>query len=241
MFKDRVILVVDDEPDLREILKDEFEFEGAHVVEAKNGKEALEIVKSKRIDAVVTDIRMPGGDGVTLAKEVLELNSDHPVISMITGFADISNFEAYDLGVEGFFTKPFNLEIIREAVSRHLEDPKNRWAKLPASIERKNLEMQFASLDQAIEKQVFAIGRGGFFIAMERGNFRIQDAVQFHLHCTNGPSLKGTGIIRWIRPEVNGELPQGIGIEILTLSDESSEYIINWIHKNRPKAYIPSR
>jgi Tfp pilus assembly protein PilZ len=189
----------------------------------------------------VTDIRMPGGDGVTLAKEVLELNAEHPVISMITGFADISNFEAYDLGVEGFFTKPFNLEIIREAVSRHLEDPKNRWAKLPASIDRKNIDIQFVSLDQAIEKQLFSIGRGGFFLAVERGTFRIQDTVQFHLQCSQGPSLKGTGIIRWIRPEVNGELPQGIGIEILSLNDDSSGYVCSWIQKNRPKSFIPAR
>ena len=59
-IKDLTILVVDDEPDLGELVAFEFELVGANVLSASNGKGALELVQNNSIDVVVSDIRMPG-------------------------------------------------------------------------------------------------------------------------------------------------------------------------------------
>ncbi|MCW6509182.1 response regulator [Lichenifustis flavocetrariae] len=86
--RDRMILVVDDEPLLLDILGDELEDLGYHVLRALNGEEALSLVRdqSEHIDLLVTDIRLPGSiDGWSIAEEARRLRPDLPVI-YVTGF-----------------------------------------------------------------------------------------------------------------------------------------------------------
>ena len=64
------ILVVDDEPDLRELLADEFEYAGHKPFLASNGKEAYDLCTNEEFDAVISDVRMPGGDGIELLEDI---------------------------------------------------------------------------------------------------------------------------------------------------------------------------
>ncbi len=121
MFAGKKILVVDDEPDLREILRDEFELGGAQVTEAVNGVDALKKVEATDFDLVISDIRMPGGDGFTFAKAVKQRNPRRPAVVLITGFADVTAEEAAAVGIEGFFQKPFSLEAFRTDVTKFLK------------------------------------------------------------------------------------------------------------------------
>lgn len=120
MFKGKKVLVVDDEPDLREILRDEFVLGGADVMEAANGLDALKIMEAEDFDLLVSDIRMPGGDGFSLAKAVKAKNPHRPAVVLITGFADVSEQEAKAVGVEAYYQKPFSLELFRQNVQRIL-------------------------------------------------------------------------------------------------------------------------
>ena len=63
MFEGKTILVVDDEPDLREITSFELEYNGASVITAAGGYEALDIIKKNKINLVISDVRMPDGSG----------------------------------------------------------------------------------------------------------------------------------------------------------------------------------
>lgn len=234
MFTGKNILVVDDEPDLRDILKDEFEFCGAQVQIAQNGKEALEKVKANSFDVVLSDIRMPGGDGVTLAKEIKALFAEKPIVMLITGFADITPDHAYDLGVDGFFTKPFNLEVITRSVANALMGNDQKWAKsYEGSVPTKVLEGMGSSAD-LIAKGCLKIGRGGFYLKGEVPQLRHQDIVKFDF----GDQMKGIGQVKWIRAEPNGE-PAGMGVEIQNLEAASLQMVLNEIKKTKPKAYIP--
>lgn len=105
----KTILVVDDEPDLRDILKKELELDGCSVLEAKNGTEALELVKSRQVGAIISDIRMPGGDGLTLLNEVKKHNAALPII-LVSGYSDINYARALKLGAAGLYAKPFDLK-----------------------------------------------------------------------------------------------------------------------------------
>jgi two-component system response regulator (stage 0 sporulation protein F) len=234
MIKGKTVLVVDDEPDLREILKDEFTFEGADVSEAKNGKEALELVKSKKFDAVLSDIRMPGGDGVTLAREIKALNSQTPIVFLITGFADLRSYEAYDLGAEGFFTKPFHLEELREAVSRMMLEPKARWGQIPKDNPKKELKIagQFAAL---LEKGEVQLGRGGLFVkSAQVSGYTLGEIVQVVMD-----DWQAQAYVRWARSEDAGALPTGLGLEFRALPQGSLEQALKELQGRNPRAYIP--
>src|ERR1700677_4572551 len=102
------LLIVDDEPDLRDILCYSFQRKGYKTVQAENGSVAIDIVRSQKIDLVLSDIRMPGGDGMELLEEIKRHNSDLPTILFLTGFADVKLEEAYDKGCEAIFSKPFD-------------------------------------------------------------------------------------------------------------------------------------
>ena len=115
------ILVVDDEPALREILKEELEYLGANVNEAANGHEAFELVRKTSFDAVISDIRMPGGDGVELLTRIRQGHPTMPVVMLITGFADITVEEAYAKGAAAVLSKPFDLGTLTKELVRLIQ------------------------------------------------------------------------------------------------------------------------
>lgn len=112
------ILLVDDEEDIREVLSMALTDIGYHVFEAKNGKEALRIFKEINPPIVLTDIKMPGIDGIELLQEIKRWNPDAEVI-MITGHGDMDlaikslKHEAID-----FITKPINVDAMDIALKR---------------------------------------------------------------------------------------------------------------------------
>lgn len=112
LFLGKSILVVDDEIDLREIIASEFQYLGAQVFVADSVLVAQDILKVQNINLVISDIRMPGGSGV----ELLEILKRHPnsktSIILISGFADFSIQEAITKGVDGYISKPFQLDDI---------------------------------------------------------------------------------------------------------------------------------
>jgi DNA-binding response OmpR family regulator len=74
------ILVVDDEKNIRLLLKEELEDEGYDVIEAENGSTALEKIKEEKPDLVTLDIKMPGEDGLSILRKIREIEYDLPVI-----------------------------------------------------------------------------------------------------------------------------------------------------------------
>lgn len=108
-MSEKVILCVDDEADILELFRDEFEECGFKVLEASNGKEVLDIFKNNHVDCVVSDIRMPGGDGVELVKNIKSTGSEVPIF-LVTGFSDYTSQELSGLGINAVIFKPFDLE-----------------------------------------------------------------------------------------------------------------------------------
>jgi CheY-like chemotaxis protein len=105
------VLYVDDEASLVEVGKLMLELLGYRVVAATNSMEALKIFmeRPEEFDAVVTDMTMPNMTGVELARKVMEVRPEIPII-LCTGYSDLINKEkAKDLGIKGFVMKPFNL------------------------------------------------------------------------------------------------------------------------------------
>ncbi len=115
------ILVVDDEPSMRDMLRIVLRRDGYEVLIAENGRQALETLQRERVDLLLSDIRMPDINGVDVLRAAKELNQDI-VAFMMTAFASTETaVEAMRLGAVDYFTKPFSMDELRLKVRQHLE------------------------------------------------------------------------------------------------------------------------
>jgi two-component system, NtrC family, response regulator PilR len=115
------ILVVDDEPSMREMLRIVLRRDGYDVTVAANGAQAIDILQSERVDFLLSDIRMPDVSGVDVLRAGKETNRDL-VAFMMTAFASTDTaVEAMRLGAVDYFTKPFNMDELRLKVRQQLE------------------------------------------------------------------------------------------------------------------------
>ena len=104
------VLIVDDEPDLRELLRLELEGHGWQVEEAANGRDAWRLLQSRDVDVVLTDLRMPGGSGLELVEKLRERGAPPPEIFLMSAYGDVSLEQTRSLGAHPLLAKPFDFE-----------------------------------------------------------------------------------------------------------------------------------
>lgn len=128
-----LILVVDDEPRVRESIRSILEDEGFVVIEASNGQEGLKRVSADKPDSVLLDIWMPDLDGIEVLRGIKQLDADLPVIIM-SGHGTIETaVKAAKLGAYDFLEKPLSIDklelVLRNALSQRALLEKNRALK----------------------------------------------------------------------------------------------------------------
>ena len=101
------ILIADDEPEIRELFRLYLEKDGYEVLEAGDGLQALEILKTEKVDLLLLDIMMPGMDGFSVLKLVREENNI-PVLILSAKDTDADKILGLDLGADDYLTKPVN-------------------------------------------------------------------------------------------------------------------------------------
>ncbi len=125
------ILAVDDEPSMLRLLEISLRQAGYLPFTAKDGREALEIIRTQSVNCVVTDLHMPRMDGLQLLKEIRAVNLQLPVI-IVTAQGEIkSAIEAMKQGASDYILRPFDLEVLEISIKRAL------------SVARLNIENQF--------------------------------------------------------------------------------------------------
>ncbi|WP_163134565.1 diguanylate cyclase [Agarivorans sp. Alg241-V36] len=127
------ILLVDDEPEIREILAELLEDEGYTVVQAENGEAAFESFMSQEVDLVITDVRMPTMTGVELLKAIKQTDSEVDTI-ILTGQSDeLTAIDCLRAGAYDYLLKPVeDLDVMLNSVNRAIEK---------RSLRIKNLEL----------------------------------------------------------------------------------------------------
>ena len=114
--KSQKILIVDDEPEISEILHDSLSSKGYSVSVARDGQEALEVIKRDAVSVVVSDLKMPKMSGSVLLKKIKGSFPELPVI-IITGHGTIDDaVEAMKRGASDYIMKPFHYIHIRNYV-----------------------------------------------------------------------------------------------------------------------------
>lgn len=117
------ILIVDDEPDILRLLDRALTMRDLDVLTTGSALEALLLLQDNPVSMLITDVRMPGMDGLDLISQVREINPDIPIV-VISGYGDFTTaVEALERGAFYFINKPFNMQTIHEVVLKGLRLP----------------------------------------------------------------------------------------------------------------------
>jgi PAS domain S-box-containing protein len=133
------LLLIDDEPDILRVLSISLKADGYDVVSAQNGPEGIAAFEKEKPDIVITDIKMPGMDGIEVLKKIKGLNADTEVI-IITGHGDIENaIEALKHGASDYINKPIRDEALAIALGRAREkfDIRQQLKEYTTDLEKK--------------------------------------------------------------------------------------------------------
>ena len=115
-----VILVADDEENIRKVLCEYAEFEGHKVLEAGDGMEAVRMAKSERVDLVIMDVMMPKLDGFSAVKEIRK-EKDVPVIMLSARGEEYDKLFGFEIGADDDVTKPFSPKEVMARVAAVLK------------------------------------------------------------------------------------------------------------------------
>ncbi len=172
--KQKRILAVDDEPNMRRLLEISLRQAGYQALSAANGKEALEKLKEEQVDLVVSDLHMPGMNGLELLKQMRSEGELMPFI-MVTAQGEISTaVEAMKLGAADYILRPFDLEVLEVAIAKALDVQRlqleNTYLKSSAQSETEGLIGNSEPM-QALKKMIAQVApeKATVLIAGETG------------------------------------------------------------------------
>jgi len=190
------ILVVDDEQSMRDFLAILLSKEGHEVATAKNGADAIRAVQAEIFDLVITDVKMPGADGMEVLRSVKEI-SPETVVIMVTAFATTeAAVEAMKIGAYDYIIKPFKVDELKLIIYNSLEkrDLRKENILLKREIESKAGFDNFIGKSEPMQK-VFSLIRqvadttSTVLITGESGTGKelVARAVHFNSPRKNGP------------------------------------------------------
>src|SRR5580700_1609748 len=135
------ILVVDDEPQIRRVMRTTLIAQGYEVSDARTGDAALELIRSEKYDLVLLDVNMPGISGIETCREI-RAGADLPIIMVTVRDGERDKVKALDAGADGYVTKPFNTSELLARIRALL-----RRTGFPAGIDAKHLRLGDVEID----------------------------------------------------------------------------------------------
>lgn len=125
---ERTILIVDDEPAIRDLFDQTFSAAGYKVLAAESGEQALEILKNEQIGVIFLDLRLFGMNGIELCRQIRRSNVI-AIINAITGWSALFEIEeCREAGFDDYFIKPVDMETVSRAVESAFERL-DRWKR----------------------------------------------------------------------------------------------------------------
>lgn len=146
------ILVVDDDPEIRDILQIYLRNEGYRVVEAVDGQHAVEVINREPVHLIILDVMMPKWDGI---KACLKIREEHdvPIIMLSAKGEDIDKITGLSTGADDYVTKPFN--------------PLELLARVKAQLRRQSLTVQAASASNEITIDALIINKDQHLVTVK--------------------------------------------------------------------------
>ena len=138
------ILVADDEPQIRRVMKTALTADGYTVVDAKSGLDTLEKLRQERFDLVLLDVNMPGMSGLDACKEI-RASSDIGIIMLTVRNTDADKIAALDAGADDYVTKPFSMPELLARIRANLRRVPVSPSSGPPIITFDNVEINVAA------------------------------------------------------------------------------------------------
>jgi len=244
-FKGKKVLLVEDQEMFREAMEFELESLGFSVVTAVDGEDGYKKAMADRFDFILSDIKMPNWDGKRFLIELQKTPERKPPFAFITGYADISNYEAYDLGADAYLGKPADMDMLTSTVANLLLPTEVLWARRSESEPEHLFERTIEDWDDPGFSSNFALGRRGMCLALtlrEVIGSKAGERVKFHIRLPGAPvpELKGTGLIVWERSALEGDRIH-VGLEWEFIEEKGRKALLDYLAKERPLSAIPFR
>ena len=118
------ILIADDEPEIRTLLRLYLEYEYYQIIEAENGKQALELLKKDHVDLFLLDIMMPEMDGYEATKRIRNLDdarADIPIVAMTANAFEEDRQKALENGMNAHVSKPIDMNMLFKVMAQILK------------------------------------------------------------------------------------------------------------------------
>ena len=144
------ILVVDDEVNIRRMIRKFAEFEGYEVGEAANGMEAVELVKNNDYDLIVMDIMMPKLDGFSTCKEIKKYKSI-PVIMLSARGEEYDKLFGFELGIDDYVVKPFSPKELMARIKAVIKRNSRPDSGIPEKLKFEGLEIDLAGREVYVD------------------------------------------------------------------------------------------
>jgi len=143
------IMIVDDEPDIREIVKYNMEKEGYQVIEASDGEEAIDLMRNHP-DLIILDIMMTGKDGYEVCREVREAGNNVPIIFLTAMDREFDEVKGLEIGGDDFLTKPFSPKINCQGKSATSKSRSNNFKRKTIAFDglKINTQTYVATVDE---------------------------------------------------------------------------------------------
>jgi two-component system phosphate regulon response regulator OmpR len=156
MSQPATILIVDDEPDVREVLQEYFAAHGFEVLSAADARAARALVQARRADVALIDIHMPGEDGLSLARHLREHYEGLAIVMLTSASTVVDRIVGLEVGADDYVSKPFDprelLARVRSVLRRTTAPPPGR------AEEAQRVRMGRCVLDLAARRLVDAQG-----------------------------------------------------------------------------------
>lgn len=196
MVKENItVLIVDDEQGMRWVLRTLFEENNYTVITAKDGIEALRVIKKQRPDLMISDMKMPKMDGMELLERSRMIQAKMPVI-MITAFSEIQTaVKAMKLGAYDYVVKPFNneellLSVQRALKGRMLEEEVDRLRKLLDKKTNLQSVMGHSEIIKDLILQISRVAASDFSVLIQGESGSGKELVAEAIHLNSNRSSK---------------------------------------------------
>src|SRR5690606_34360806 len=151
------LLLVEDNEDFRSYLRDNLKTT-YHILEARNGKEGLQLALKYLPDLIVSDIIMPEMDGIELCKKIktTQAVSHIPLILLTARSSEEQKVEGFDIGADDYITKPFNFEILQSRIRNLIHQRELFHKDFRRQIEVKASDIPITSMDEKLIRKAIA-------------------------------------------------------------------------------------
>lgn len=222
------ILLVDDLQMFLEIERDFFNHANVNVLTARDGVEALEVVKNKRPDLVFMDLQMPRMDGVTCCRAIKAdpLHASTPVVIISSSSADKDKHESMAAGCNYFLTKPAGRDRFLEIAREFIPGINRRERRIPCSCEG-----VLSCNGETIACSLYDIGCDGAFVVTDFPG-QPGNVINLRFSLPDGTRVDSPCKIVWVSGRINSR-PQGLGVKFALMPKDLRSALVGFL-ESRP-------